>query len=268
MPSEKHRQELNSTPENGKAVFNKPFDEVKVMDSLKNRLLLDSEMNIHEVYSEMLDKRFEYQICVKTSGTGVAEVIFHILDSTKTMEDAVAIDFVFENKDLENNSSWDLRHRIVKTKDTTISGSEFFKKAEEYFKILKKNKIVKIENFTAGVSQPSVLLWLEKNGFTLAQDNKNNPSEFFESKNGEYIPRKEYVLLPVRNTLKKEIKDPYLMRADFLSREDIAKFIKKDESTGENFFDLAEWDVSDNPLREDFLNKGYIPRFHLQKPIE
>ncbi len=86
------------------------------------------------------------------------------------------------------SDEWDLSHRLVRTGDLGISGSEFLQQCEEYMKALAEKSYIKFENITADCSQEEVIAWLQKNGFDFAteknrewfEDYQNNPDDYIK----------------------------------------------------------------------------------------
>ena len=245
--------------------FNRPFDEAKVLKGFETPMDLGD--GFYEVYSDMIDTNVEYQICTKRNEK-LEQIIFHLFDTLNNSKNKPIGNLIFkEAVDDEGKPAWNLMHRAVESKNIGVSGTNFLKKAEEYFKILKRDGIITEQNFTTEVSQPSVLAWMQNNGFTLSKANKNDPSDFIESQNGKYVPKGNYELIGFMDSKKGEKKDSYLIRSDFLSHKEFSeKYIKADEQ-GQFYIDPGQGDFDQDAIVDDFRSKGYVPRFQLQKEI-
>lgn len=245
--------------------FSRPFDEAKVLKGFESPTDLGD--GFYEVYSDNIDENIEYQICIKKIEK-LEQVIFHLFDTLNNSENKPVGNLIFkEAVDGKGEPAWNLMHRAVESKNIGVSGTDFLKKAEEYFKILKRDGIVTEQNFTTEVSQPSVLAWMQNNGFTLSNANNNDPSDFIESQDGKYVPKGNYELIGFMDNKKGEKKDPYLIRSDFLSHKEFGeKYIKQDEQ-GQFYIDPGQGNFDEDSIVDDFRSKGYIPRFQLQKEI-
>ena len=243
--------------------FNKPFDETRVLNDFNAPIKLGD--GYFQVYSDIIDQNVEYQICIKKLKE-LEKVIFHLFDSaSKTSPDSPVANFIFTKElDEQKNVCWNLHHRIVSSKDIGVSATDFLKKAVEYFEILKKNNNIEGQKFVASVSQPSVLSWFQKNGFTFSKSNTNDPSESLELNNGRYTPKENYETIVVKDSKTGEVKDPYLVKSKFFSNLDFNKKYIKEEN-GERFFDLREW--INEKFTDDFRSAGFVPEFKLEKDI-
>lgn len=245
--------------------FNRPFDEATVLKGFESPTDLGD--GFYEVYSDDIDANIEYQICIKKIEK-IEQVIFHLFDTLNNSENKPVGNLIFkEDVDDEGKPAWNLKHRAVESKNIGVSGTDFLKKAEEYFKIMKRDGIITEQNFTTEVSQPSVLAWMENNGFAVSKTSKNDPSDFIESQNGKYVPKENWELIGFMDTKKGEKKDPYLIRSDFLSHKEFSeKYIRRDEH-GQFYVDPGQGDFDKDSIVSDFTSKGYVPRFKLQKEI-
>ncbi len=114
-------------------------------------------------------------------------------------------EIIFEQDIYNKPGVWEMPHRIVRTGELGISGTDFLQKAEEYLQELKEKKFDKVDSIEVDSSQAKVINWLIKNGYEVAdeeskqklEDYKNNPEDFEEIfiDNEDGVPEKDLFLI-------------------------------------------------------------------------
>ena len=221
---------------------------------------LDLGEGFFQLYSEMILGDLEYQVCEKKSETE-PRLIFNLLDSSMRNIDSLSY-----RKEGDSSNAWNMHHRVITTKNLGISGSDFLEKSESYMKILQEKGLIQIDRFTANVSQPSVIAWLEKNGFQIKVEDQPQLSNVLALENGIYTPKEGYEMIPSFEQENNLLKDPYLVKEDlFKSGEalgEIKDFLIKKDGKFSFYFKNSE---EEGIVMKKLVAGGYIPRLHFEK---
>jgi hypothetical protein len=127
-----------------------------------------------ELYQEVLTETAIYNIGMNK------EMIVFSIDQGET--ERATLHFKFEKSGLN------LVHRIVNARDLGVSGTTFYKKAENYLKWLAKKGYLKEKVIYMEASQPAVIKWALKNGFRFEHRNYAKLYEAIMSgKNKNYV---------------------------------------------------------------------------------
>jgi hypothetical protein len=162
------------------------------------------------------NNEFEYVISTQENNKIIEKIIFELAQNNKNISE-----FTLNSKkrliDESPQIVWDLEHRIARTKNENISGSDIYKWIENYLKILIKNK--KIENHTlfGEISQPKVAQWFLKNNYNIT----GKRDKIIEELNNSKI----YSLMPVQIKNHDYPKDPYWIPNDTIKPD--SEILKK-----------------------------------------
>ncbi len=252
--------------------FMKPFDEKDVLEQFKNHTETD-ELDV--LYVKKLSENFCYYVYgFKEEDKLETKIDFSLVENYKNLKNykvSASLRFKESVPNTKGEVYWKMKHRFIKSKDDlNISGTDFLKKAEEYFKILKMNSITNAKGIEAYTSQPSVTEWLKKNNFKLRGEKIANPDDYFEYKDGvsNLKDKDNYELIKVWHSTRKYMKDEYIVNKQW----------RNDENYGDKWKQALNIDTpnvieiyKNNEIGEheitQMINKGYIPRFCLEKDL-
>lgn len=250
--------------------FMKPFNEKEVVQKFTD---CPETERLQTLYSQKLPGNLTFTIYgIKEKNHLTQNIRFSLIEQDPKDKYDVQAVFIFTQETDENDpkKTWEMSHRWVASKNLGISGSDFLAKAEEYFKLLKRNKLAEIDEFQVNVSQPSTIEWLRKNKFDFQNRNTLNPSDFYEYKDGILTLRdpQKYELVRVWHSTRQYMKDEYIVdkgwRTDPEYGEKWQQALKEDSP--ENIFELYKNGVEDHEIFQ-MVHKGYIPRFYLEKEL-
>ncbi len=253
---EKPSQEVSKSTEEQLVAFARtPLSDTEVLAGLE-QAGASSISQLPTLFQKMIGTEHLYRVQGVTFGDVVEHTMVFTLNNQKTNTSHAELEF---EQDVENGV-WNMRHRYVATKEQGLSGSDFLKKAEEYFAILKKHQKVDLRKFVAHASQPSVMLWLEKNGFKESGVNFNH---LFDYEKGTVIPAPGYFFIELKDPKVPIEKDPYLVNGDFLLDPEFAK-LREGLS-----FDLADKRpyLESIEVLNSLITKGYVPRLSYEKNV-
>lgn len=234
--------------------FQKPLNEMEVLNSYKNPT--EKSPRILEFYSKDLSKDINFNIYgwYYPEGKMTAGVLnFMIEDKSKPSKQVVSWIEIGGN---------DIRHRDIDSQYLGITGDVFLQKVLEYVKILKKNKLYDQDKIIAEVSQPSVLLWLKKNGFNLSKDNKDMPDDYFTYAGDKKVILNENKCFMIQFN-DGRFKDKYLVDARVMNDKNnkYFKLLKAVENNGTTEYTIDNPHPLLHDIVEDMREDGMIPIF-------
>lgn len=133
-----------------KAIFGSSVSEAEVLRQFAET---NKEESYPVAFKEVLPAAMEYRVYMK-DGT----LVFQLLQN----ETDKLAEFIIK----DNGKGFEIQHRLVQSQDQGISGTDFLKKTEGYFRILMEKQLIPRKPLLLDVGQKEVLEWALKNGFT------------------------------------------------------------------------------------------------------
>lgn len=286
--SNKDKNEKEETPENIHDEFMKLFDENEVLEIYKKYSNFDEKGC--RLYNKNLTDKLQYSIFARKGKTEHEEgsvFDFYLLENR--YDQLAAMVFTEETFKSEKEIYLNMNHRIINSKELGVSGSDFLKKAEDYFSILFKNGLMEKRKIGIYVSQLSVLQWALKNNFTLTAGSIEELAKYFENKDGELLKdqegrlilNNEYSLIPLEDRHNKKdkngeffVKDDYIINKNFFTDSKFQNIREKyyGDGTGKNLNKkvlIYDGGRRGGNIVNDLTGLGLImPRFTLEKEIK
>lgn len=146
--------------------FLRSFDEQQVVQGFLDAKQVPYEHHdgntLLETYRQQIGDFVYRALVLKKSG----EVRDLFIELSRDLAQKPDSQLIFRR--LDNSSvgvGYNLAHRLVRTGEEGIGGSSFLKKAEEYLKILKENKLIQCEWVGVDSRQPNVAEFFNKNEY-------------------------------------------------------------------------------------------------------
>lgn len=246
--------------------FTEPFNEEEVISSYQNAERTEASSG-REFFSKILAPNIRFLVSGRKTFSkdedkkAPSYIGFEIQDLTKDIKNNAISSIQFASNE-EQKQKLEMIHRDIRSQDLGINGSMFLEKAFEYLRVLKKHNYLEHKEVTVNVSQPSVVLWLKENKFSLGEGNIEDPDKYFSCKSGErvIVPEKNQILVSVNETQFGK-KDPFIFDSRIFENTEAADLIKKIVKSGEDQYS------TDYGTIQELIKKGYIPNFLLTKAI-